>query len=241
MPHSKPLPLDSYLHIVLLTGAGVSVGSGLPTYRGPGGLWEREDIAWIVDARFLPGSLPDLWRLYSQRRAHALRAAPNAAHTAIAAVQRARPEAVTLLTQNVDSLHQRAGSPAVIELHGSAFRTRCTNPACGLPPFPDDRLYETVPLCPRCHSPLRPDVVLFGETLSETVLRRAQTALAECDLFLAVGTSGTVWPAAAFVRLAAQAGARTVLVNLDAATGSEEFDEVYLGKAEGVLPGLLAP
>jgi len=240
MPPPKPLPLDSCCHIVLLTGAGVSVGSGLPTYRGPGGLWEREDIAWIVDARFLPGSLPDLWRLYSQRRAHALGAAPNAAHTAIAALQRARPEAVTLLTQNVDGLHQRAGSPAVIELHGSAFRTRCTNSACGLPPFPDDRLYETVPLCPCCGSPLRPDVVLFGETLPEAALRRAQTALNECDLFLAAGTSGTVWPAAAFVRLAAQAGARTVRVNLDAAAVTEEFDEVHLGKAEDILPALLS-
>ena len=139
MPSPTPLPLDSYRRIVILTGAGVSVGSGLPTYRGPGGLWEREDIAWIVDARFLPGSLPDLWRLYSQRRAHALGAAPNPAHTAIAALQRARPDAVTLLTQNVDGLHQRAGSLAVTELHGSAFRTRCTNPDCALPPFPDDR------------------------------------------------------------------------------------------------------
>jgi len=236
----KPLLLDSYRHIVLLTGAGVSVGSGLPTYRGPGGLWEREDIAPIVDARFLPGSLPDLWRLYSQRRAHALGAVPNAAHAAIAAVQGARPGAVTLLTQNVDGLHQRAGSSDVVELHGSAFRTRCTHPACDLPPFPDDRLYESVPTCPRCGEPLRPDVVLFGETLPEAALRRAQTALDECDLFLAAGTSGTVWPAAAFVRLAAQAGARTVLVNLDAATGSEEFDEVHLGKAEDILPVMLS-
>lgn len=239
MPPPKPLSLNTYHHIVLLTGAGVSVGSGLPTYRGPGGLWEREDIAWIVDARFLPGSLPDLWQLYSQRRAHALGAAPNAAHAAIAALQRARPGAVTLFTQNVDGLHQRAGSLDVVELHGSAFRTRCTNPVCDLPPFADDGLYDQVPLCPRCGAPLRPDVVLFGETLPEAALRRAQTALDECDLFLAAGTSGTVWPAAAFVRLAAQAGARTVLVNLDAATGSEEFDEVHLSKAEEVLPGLL--
>ncbi len=237
----KPLLLDSYRHIVLLTGAGVSVGSGLPTYRGPGGLWEQEDVARIVDARSLPGSLPDLWRLYSQRRALALGAAPNAAHTAIAALQRARPDAVTLLTQNVDGLHQRAGSPDVTELHGSAFRTRCTDPGCDLLPFADDRLYESVPRCPRCGAPLRPDVVLFGETLPEAALRRAQSALDECDLFLAAGTSGTVWPAAAFVRLAAQAGARTVLVNPDAAAGSEEFDQVYLGKAEEVLPALISP
>ena len=99
---------------------------------------------------------------------------------------------------------------------------------------------RAVPTCPRCGEPLRPDVVLFGETLPESALRRSQTALDECDLFLAAGTSGTVWPAAAFVRLAAQAGARTVLVNLDAGTGSEEFDEVHLGKAEDVLPSLFS-
>ena len=232
--------LSAYKHIVILSGAGVSVASGLPTYRGPGGLWEREDIARIVEARFLPGSLPDLWRLYSQRRGHALAATPNAAHEAIAALQRARPGGVTLLTQNVDGLHQRAGSADATELHGSAFRTRCTNPDCDLPPFSDDRLYETVPACPRCSSPLRPGVVLFGETLPEAALIRAQAALDGCDLFLAVGTSGTVWPAAAFVRLASQSGARTVLVNLDAGTGSEEFDEVHLGRAEEVLPILFS-
>jgi len=240
MPFPKPLSLDLYHHIVLLTGAGVSVGSGLPTYRGPGGLWEQEDIAWIVESRSLPGSLPDLWRLYSQRRRHALDALPNPAHMAIAALQKVRPGAVTLLTQNVDGLHQRAGSLDVTELHGSAFRSRCTNRNCDLPPFADNRLYETVPTCPLCGQPLRPDVVLFGETLSEAALHRARAALDECDLFLAVGTSGTVWPAAAFVRLAAQAGARTVLVNLEAAMGSEEFDEVHLGKAEEVMPSLFA-
>ena len=239
MPFPKPLSLDLYHHIVLLTGAGVSVGSGLPTYRGPGGLWEHEDIAWIVEAHSLPGSLPDLWRLYSQRRRHALDALPNPAHMAIAALQKVRPDLVTLLTQNVDGLHQRAGSLDVTELHGSAFRSRCTNRNCDLPPFADNRLYETVPTCPLCGQPLRPDVVLFGETLSEAALHRARAALDECDLFLAVGTSGTVWPAAAFVRLAAQAGARTVLVNLDAGTGSEEFDEVYVGRAEDILPGVL--
>ncbi len=240
MPTLKPLPLDSSQRIVILTGAGVSVGSGLPTYRGPGGLWEREDIARIVEARFLPGSLPALWDLYSQRRGHALGAVPNAAHAAIAALQKARPGAVALLTQNVDGLHQRAGSPDVTELHGSAFRTRCTDPDCGLPPFDDDRLYETVPACPRCGGSLRPDVVLFGETLPEAALIRSQAALEECDLFLAAGTSGTVWPAAAFVRIAAQAGARTALVNLEAGAGSEEFDEVFLGRAEEVLTGLLS-
>ena len=234
-----PKLADIAHHIVILTGAGVSVGSGLPTYRGPGGLWESADIARLVEARHLPGSLPGLWRLYSERRRVALAAEPNPAHLAIARLQNARPGTVTLLTQNVDGLHQRAGSPQVTELHGSAFRTRCTNPACGLPPFGDTRSYDTVPSCPRCASPLRPDVVLFGETLSETALRQAQTALDQCDLFYAVGTSGVVWPAAAFVQIAAQAGAYTVLVNLDAGEGVEQFDKVCLGRAEDVLPGLL--
>ncbi len=234
------MTLTDYKHIVLLTGAGVSVASGLPTYRGPGGLWEQDDLAALVDARNLPGSLPGLWRLYSERRRHALASGPNPAHFAIADFQRARPDAVTLFTQNVDGLHARAGSPETIELHGSAFRTRCTNPRCDLPPFADTRSYDAVPECPTCGHGLRPDVVLFGENLPEAALRRANSALAACDLFLAVGTSGTVWPAAAFVGLAAQAGAKTVLVNLDEGEGAGEFDEVILGRAEEVLPRLLA-
>lgn len=233
------MTLSDYNHIVLLTGAGVSVASGLPTYRGPGGLWEQDDLAALVDARNLPGSLPGLWRLYSERRRHALTSGPNPAHTAIADFQSARPNAVTLFTQNVDGLHARAGSPETIELHGSAFRTRCTNPHCELPPFADTRTYDAVPHCPNCGAGLRPDVVLFGENLPEAALRRANSALAACDLFLAVGTSGTVWPAAAFVGLAAQAGAKTVLINLDTGAGAGEFDEVLLGRAEEVLPRLL--
>ena len=234
------MTLSDYRHIVLLTGAGVSVASGLPTYRGPGGLWEAADLAPLVDARNLPGSLPGLWRLYSERRAHALASGPNPAHTAIADFQRAHPDAVTLFTQNVDGLHTRAGSPDVVELHGSAFRTRCTHPRCDLLPFADTRSYKSVPECPNCGAGLRPDVVLFGESLPEAALRRANSALAACDLFLAIGTSGTVWPAAAFVGLAAQAGAKTVLVNLDAGEAAGEFDEVILGRAEEILPRLLA-
>ncbi len=234
-----PQLADIANHIVILTGAGVSVGSGLPTYRGPGGLWESADIAKIVEARFLPGSLPDLWRLYSERRRVALAAEPNAAHLTIAALQNARPDAVTLLTQNVDGLHQRAGSPQVTELHGSAFRTRCTNPHCDLPPFHDTHSYAAVPQCPWCSSPLRPAVVLFGENLPEAALRQSRTALDQCDLFYAVGTSGSVWPAAAFVQIAAQAGAYTVLVNLDAGEEAGQFDKIYLGRAEEVLPEIL--
>ncbi len=233
-----PQLTDIANHIVILTGAGVSVASGLPTYQGPGGLWESADIARLVEARHLPGSLPGLWRLYSERRRVALAAKPNPAHTAIAGLQNIRPDAVTLLTQNVDGLHQRAGSPAVTELHGSAFRTRCTSPACDLPPFEDMQSYDAVPLCPQCGSWLRPAVVLFGENLPEAALRQSRSALDQCDLFYAVGTSGVVWPAAAFVQIASQGGAYTVLVNLEAGSGSAGFDKVILGRAEDVVPGL---
>ena len=233
--------LSAYHRIVILTGAGVSAASGLPTYRGPGGLWESDDIARLVEARHLPGSLPGLWRLYSDRRRAALAAEPNPAHAAVAALQNARPDAVTVFTQNVDGLHQRAGSRQVAELHGSAFRTRCTNPRCALPPFDDTHSYDGVPLCPRCGSPLRPDVVLFGETLSELVLRQAQSALAACDLFLAAGTSGLVWPAAAFVQVAHASGAKTLLVNLEASAADADFDQVLHGPAEDILLALLNP
>lgn len=239
-----PLPLHDYRNIVLLTGAGVSAASGLGTYRGPGGLWEQADIARIADARNLPGTLPDLWRLYSGRRQKALDAGPNTAHAAIANLQKRWEQdgsgTVTLFTQNVDGLHQRAGSPEVIELHGSAFMTRCTRDDCSLVPFRDESAYEAVPACPECGSPLRPAVVLFGETLAEAALERAGHALQTCDLFIAVGTSGVVWPAARFAAIASHSGARTVLVNLEKMNPPDpSFDEEYLGRAEEILPVLL--
>lgn len=239
-----PLGIAQYKHIVILTGAGVSVASGLSTYRGPGGLWEKAEIARIADAANLPGTLPELWRLYSQRRQQALDAQPNPAHHAIADLQRravAGGQRVTLITQNVDGLHQRAGSPEVIELHGSAFRSRCTNPACALPTFTDARLHPyDVPVCPRCGSPLRPAVVLFGEPLSKAALLRINEAIFDCELFLAAGTSGVVSPASHLVNRAARSGARTILVNREPmSVPNPAFQEEYLGRAEEILPVLL--
>jgi NAD-dependent deacetylase len=238
----KPLDLTAYRSITILTGAGVSVASGLPTYRGPDGLWECEEIARLVDARYLPDSLPGLWRLYRDRRERALAAEPNAAHRAIAVLQeRAAAEGrrVDLLTQNVDGLHQRAASPEVVELHGSAFRTRCTNAHCTLPAFADASLPDDVPVCPECGAPLRPDVTLFGETLPSAALWAAERALRSSDLFLAVGTSGVVWPAADFVRVAKHVGARTVAINVEPMDPPHpDFDDEVIGPAERVLPVL---
>jgi NAD-dependent deacetylase len=146
---------------------------------------------------------------------------------------------VTLVTQNVDGLHQRAGSTDVLEMHGFAFRTRCLRRNCSLKPFRDERLYDAVPACPVCGGPMRPDVVLFGEDIPRRVLDRVLRELSACDLFVSVGTSGVVAPAAEFVRGAAYVGARTINVNVEPTDPPNPFfaDEL-VGKAEDILPRL---
>lgn len=239
-----PLPLNQFKRVFILTGAGLSVASGLPTYRGPGGIWEKADVARIADARNLPETLPDLWKLYRARREMALRATPNAAHRVIAEFQQdwragASDRRVTLVTQNVDDLHRRAGSDDVVEMHGSAFTTKCMNKRCESEPFRDETLYDDIPRCKECGSPLRPGVVLFGEAIPVRALQMIREALAECDLFLSVGTSGQVWPAAQFVEAAEEAGALTVSVNVER-TDNASFQREYLGAAGDVLPKLFS-
>jgi NAD-dependent deacetylase len=237
----SPLGIGTTYHrVVILTGAGVSVASGLPTYRGPGGLWENDELAKIVHAESIPTRLPELWKLYSERRATALSVGPNAAHLALAEAQKRYLGQVNIITQNVDSLHQRAGSENVIELHGSGLRTRCTK--CNLPPFYDEQRYETLPLCPACGAPLRPDVVLFGETLPDKAIAQAASALRGCDLFLVVGTSSVVIPAAYLLLDAHAAGAHCVSVNIEPARQENPYlHDEFVGKAEELLPILLAP
>jgi len=237
------LPIDPsrYCNIVILTGAGVSAASGLPTFRGPDGLWHH-DVAWLSDTDNLPASLPQPWEFYAGRRAAILAAQPNAAHFAIAAFQQRWGAgcAITLATQNVDGLQQRAGSPLTHELHGSLFRSRCTNSACAAKPFDDWEVPQGVPNCKVCGSPLRPDIVLFHEELPVDAIWPAKRALRDCDLFIAAGTSGTVSPASDFVRNAAYAGARTILLNLTPMQPRHpDFQEEYLGPAEQLLPALL--
>ena len=146
-----------------------------------------------------------------------------------------------LVTQNVDALHQRAGSKNVVELHGNIMQTRCSNPSCTLQPYRDEQSHlDKAPSCPMCGSVLRPDVVLFGEEIPALTSWTVKRALRDCDLFLAIGTSGLVTPAANYVRSAEYAGARTILVNLEPMTmPNPAFKEQYLGPAEEVLPNLL--
>jgi NAD-dependent deacetylase len=237
----SPLGVKNYKHIVILTGAGVSVASGLPTYRGPGGLWEKDEIAKIVNVESIPSRLPELWALYSERRRVALSVGPNPAHSAIADLQKRLPGRVTLLTQNIDELHQRGGSPDVVELHGSGFRSCCSNSNCTSPSFADEKSYDAPPVCAECGAFLRPAVTLFGENLPVKALYDAKRALRDVDLFLAIGTSGSVWPAADFVKHARYAEAKCYAINLEKTSPHNPyFHSEILGKAEELLPVLLA-
>ena len=214
--------------LVVLTGAGISVASGLLPYRGPDGLWTTNPaLEAEVSSPELLENPPRIWELFGPLREQVRAARPNAGHTALARLEE-RYE-VTLVTQNIDGLHTAAGSTDVVELHGNIMRTRCTQCEHRCDSGPGD--------CPECGAPLRPDIVLFGEPLPHRASRKAFQSTWDCDLFLAVGTSGTVSPASRLVREAKSYGARTILLNLTEARG--EFDEVVTGKAEEILPTLI--
>jgi NAD-dependent deacetylase len=225
--------------IVVLTGAGVSVASGLPTYRGSAGLWtKRPELANSLRA----GASPEVvWAGLAPLRAALLDARPNDAHVALAKYEAAvvaRGGELTLVTQNVDGLHQRAGSRRVIEYHGALRRSRCSDATCASAPFEDDTASDAPPPCTVCGAPLRPDVVLFDEMIGAREEVEGKRALRDCDLFLAVGTSGTVWPASSFVRAAEYAGAKSILVNAEEVPGAP-YDQIIIGRAEEVLPRIL--
>lgn len=225
--------------VTILTGAGVSAASGIPTFRGAGGLWKSfraEDLA-TADAFEADPAL--VWEWYDWRRSLIRQASPNRAHEVLAAWTRTRP-GITLITQNVDGLHERAGAADVVRLHGSIWQLQCwegcraagtgwTDDAVPLTPLP--------PRCPHCGGLVRPGVVWFGESLDPDVLRRATEACA-CDLFLTIGTSAIVYPAAGLVHEARRHGAFTVDINPDATDASGLVDLSIRGKAEDVLDRL---
>lgn len=232
---------EDYQRIVFLTGAGISKASGLNTYRGEGGLWEQvKENTQLEAAEERPEAV---WELFGELRQRALVAEPNPAHLAIHDLERRlgpRCE-ITVITQNVDGLHQKAGSQRVIELHGSIHQTRCNNPKCDLQSFADERSHaEALPSCPVCGASLRPNVVMFGEAIPAKADHGCKQALRDCELFIAVGTSGAVSPASNFVRSAEYEGARTILVNKEPMKPrNPAFEIEVLGLAELVLPELL--
>ena len=228
-------PTDS---VVVMTGAGVSAESGIPTFRDQGGLWHQHDISEVATPEGFAQDPALVWRFYSQRREGVLACAPNAGHRAIANLltrQRRGGGAGLLVSQNVDGLHERAETPEIINIHGSLFRTRCSDPECdaGLEGFYDSSTYyDELPRCQHCAALLRPGVVWFGEMLDIEDQRTALAAIDRCDLFLAVGTSGTVYPVAGYVQDARMAGATTILVNLAPPENVYAFDYFYHGKAQ---------
>jgi NAD-dependent deacetylase len=234
---------SKYSRIVILTGAGISAGSGLRTYRGPGGVWDEHEVARYGHVSALLERPEDTWRLFGGMREPVLAARPNAAHLALARweAELSSSQQFLIVTQNVDGLHQLAGSRNVVELHGNIMQTRCSNAACDLTPYRDEQAHAgAVPRCPKCAQPLRPDVVLFGEEIPALPGWTVKRALRDCDLFSAIGTSGLVTPAANFVRGAAYAGARTILINLEVmGRPNPAFQEQVIGRAEEVLPRLL--
>ncbi|QXI26105.1 SIR2 family NAD-dependent protein deacylase [Pseudomonas vanderleydeniana] len=232
-------------HVVVFTGAGVSAESGIPTFRDAlTGLWSRFDPAALATPEAFRKDPALVWGWYEWRRSKVLAASPNAAHLAIAELARRVPK-LTVITQNVDDLHERAGSRDVIHLHGSLHAPRCfacTRPYAGsLDPLnePEEGRSLEPPRCHRCNGKIRPGVVWFGESLPAQAWREAMAAAEDCDLLLSIGTSGLVQPAAQIPRMARARGATVVHVNLqpESVEGDNEFSLV--GRAAEILPGLL--
>lgn len=224
--------------IAVLTGAGMSAESGIATFRDAlTGLWSRFDPAQLASEEGFRADPALVWNWYAERREGVRRAQPNDGHRAIANFEARHPGRVTLITQNVDDLHQRAGSADVIRLHGDILEDRWLEPrahGCRL----EHALPGTPPQCV-CGNLVRPGVVWFGETLPEAALAAAQRSARECRAMLVIGTSGAVWPAAGLAHAARRAGARVIVVNPHAS----ELDEVahlrLPGTAATLLPALL--
>ena len=219
-------------NIVILTGAGVSAESGIDTFRSAGGLWEQHRVEDVATPEAFARD-PDLvHRFYDMRRAAIQAAQPNAAHAALARLDAAWAGEITIVTQNVDDLHERAGASRLIHMHGEHLNAWCT--AC------DSRHRWLEPLsprpaCPACGTPaLRPDIVWFGEIPYR--MDAIYHALARADLFVSIGTSGAVYPAAGLVQAARAQGAATLELNLEPSQGSRWFDEARHGPATELVP-----
>ncbi len=215
-----------------LTGAGISAESGIATFRGPGGLWEGHRVEDVCTPEALAADPALVHRFYDLRRAALAEVAPNAAHTALARLDRAWTGELLIVTQNVDDLHERAGATRLLHMHGELRSALCA--VCGIREDWDGALPPDTE-CPNCGEPaLRPDIVFFGEMPYH--MDRIEAALAACDLFVSIGTSGAVYPAAGFVQMADAYGADTLELNLERSAGSGFFAETRLGPAGELVP-----
>lgn len=229
--------MAAYEHIVILTGAGLSAESGLSTFRDKGGIWAKHNIEDVATPEAFARNPEAVQEFYNARRRRVLGAEPNAAHQALARLEAGFPGSVTTITQNIDPLHERAGTKNLIHMHGEILSALCVH--CGAKqPWETDLTVDLV--CGACNEAggMRPDVVWFGEMPYH--MEEIYAALGICDLFISVGTSGNVYPAAGFVAGARAAGAHTVELNLEPSEGISMFAEAIHGKATEVVPPYVA-
>ncbi len=241
-----PIDVDTTSHVLVLTGAGISAESGVPTFRDAGGLWEGHDVTAVASPEGFARDPILVWRFYSERRAAMTGIEPNAAHRALVELEAKLGDRFLLATQNIDGLHAVAGNTRVVEMHGNLMQTRCSR--CDRPAFGDRTAYRAklVPVCGRCREHghealLRPDIVWFGEALPAGVLERIErfvTTAGKRLVFVAIGTSGLVDPAASLVDATRRVGGTSWLVNLEPAANASRFDHVVLGPAARELPSL---
>ena len=222
--------------VSVLTGAGISAESGIPTFRGAGGLWKQFRVEELASPQAFARDPRAVWEWYDSRRQQIAKAEPNPGHLALAELER-RTGSFTLITQNVDGLHARAGSRSILEVHGNLWTLRCTT--CGRE-WQDRTVPLVIPPKCECGGLARPGVVWFGEMLPEQVWSEATRSVEKCDVFLVAGTSALVYPAAGLITLAKGAGARVIEVNSERTSFSDMVDCTLRGKSGEILPQLIA-
>jgi NAD-dependent deacetylase len=221
--------------IAVLTGAGVSAESGIPTFRSSGGYWQTHRFEDLASPEGFARNPKMVWEWYEERRRDICRAEPNAGHFALARMEERNPK-FTLVTQNVDNLHARAGSKNILRLHGDIFVIRCTR--CPSERVDTGLLHDLPPMC-ECGAMMRPGVVWFGEMLPEGAIEAASAAVQRADVFLVAGTSAQVYPAAGLIPLALRTGATVIEINPDETDFSESVTFALRGTSADLLPRLL--
>lgn len=234
MLENSPLLELNQIKVVVLTGAGISAESGIKTFRDSNGLWEEHRIEDVATPEGFERNSELVYGFYNQRRHQLLNpdVKPNKAHLALAKLESVLGENVTLITQNVDNLHQRAGNKNVLHMHGSLLSARCLNSGICSPIFNNLDHSNQCDCCLPSHS-MRPDIVWFGEM--PKFMPQIEKRLSQADIFIAIGTSGTVYPAAGFVSLANQSGAHSVELNMEPSFGENEFTEKHYGPATEIV------
>ena len=239
IPTSLAWTLADARRVAALTGAGISAESGVPTFRDAlTGLWSKFDPLELATPSAFDRNPKLVWDWYAERRAQAACVMPNRGHRALVAIEDRAPSFL-LATQNVDGLHAKAGSRALVELHGNIGRVKCSRDGSIVDRW-DDPLDDLPPRCPRCDAFLRPDVVWFEELLPAAALAAAEEAARRCDVLLVVGTSAEVYPAAALPTYARDAGALVVEINPERTPLTDRADHALRGPAGTVLPALVA-